>query len=183
MLLSLAIACTPLLPAKPAEPGPFHEGAPGLVGVEATCDRRDGRWAFAVRTDAWTDDARLWMAVNPRLVERHNLPSVRAAADGSWDCLEQQLGVAPNWQDAAANSTSRFRCPDLDALSFLITVTGQDTEGWTGCAAWGPGGVDWSAVQGAPRCDTTLRGPSDTGDTGAATPLSAFLWGDLGDCG
>lgn len=138
--------------------------APEIEEVSVSCSVEDAAWSIAVDTVGWTGGGRLWMALAAASAERHVLPSVSAASDGSTDRLRLDLGVVADWRSAEPGSTTRWRCAQEAELSFLLTVLSSDGAETADCRFWGADLDLWSEVSGAPACDRPLQG-DDTGDT------------------
>ena len=151
-LLLAASACR-IEPRGVRAPGPFHDGDPAVLGLEPVCDREAARWRLAAETDAWTSGGALFITRDGSEVERHTVYSGRAAANGSWDCLDLSLGQEASRVDVQPGSSTRWFCRDAEALSFLFVVRDTADEAWTDCRAWGADPGLWAEVDDVPACD------------------------------
>jgi len=170
----LAAGCRPT-PADPdAYLGPWHDGAPGITGVELSCDPVDARWELLVRTDAWAAGAFLWVTEDGLVVEKHTASSLEAAEDGTEDCLRGRIGLAQHPSEAGSG-LSRWLCEDAPRLSFVLAVSDSRDTAFTDCRTWGADPSVWSGVVGPPECGRVLDDGPDTGSVLGDE-------GDLGDC-
>jgi hypothetical protein len=174
LLLGLLLGCRPPAADPSAYLGPWHEGAPGIQGVELSCDPVDARWELRVRTDAWAAGAFLWMTEDGTVVEKHSAASFEAAEDGTEDCLRGRIGLAQDPGDAGSG-VSRWLCEDAPALSFVLAVSDSRDAAFTDCRVWGADPAAWDGVSGPPACGRAL---DDGPDTGAVLGDE----GDLGGC-
>jgi hypothetical protein len=163
LVLAAMAGCTPAPPpGGNGDDGPFHDGTPSIISVSWSCNGDDATWTFEVETEGWTGGGTLWMAREANTAEKHHIYSVSAASDGSADSLELELDVAEDWRDASPGSSTRWRCLDLDDISYLLTVstpTGSET---ADCRTWGVDPDVFGDVSGAEVCENILV--DDTGE-------------------
>lgn len=107
-------------------------------------------------TAGWTGGGALWMAKTSDHVERHGLPSVSAAADGSTDRLSLSLAVVADWRYVAEGSSTVFRCAEQEQVSFDLVIYTSDGSERTDCRAWGADPDLWSELDDVPDCDQLL---------------------------
>jgi len=153
-----------------ADLGPFFAADPVIDTIDFECDEDAEAWTFVVRTQGWTGGGWLWMGKTVADAESHKIGSVGAAADGSTDKLKLKLKISADWRDASANSSTRWLCSDLDALSMMTTVYDPKADHVVDCRAWGADTTLWLSVDGAFDCDKVWQ--TDTGgrtDTGGST--------------
>jgi hypothetical protein len=144
----------------------FHPEDPVLQAAEGACNSIDGLWTFRIQTRGWTGGARLYIARDSSSVEQHSLHSVEAAADGSWDCLIEELEVEEDWTLAQSGSSSQWLCSDEPFLSFMVQVDNPQGDAVADCAAWGSQPELWSEVDGLAPCTEFLQQEGQTTDTG-----------------
>ncbi len=157
---SVLWACAPgprLDPAPAVEPG-----APHLVDHALTCDPAGATWSVVLVTDAWTGGGRLWWSADGDYRERHTVPSVSAARDGTDDRLVLELGIVPDWRDASPGSSTWFNC-ETPGLAPVLQVFARDGRTVADCIALGDEPARWTEWDPAVACE------SDAADTAADT--------------
>jgi hypothetical protein len=171
-VIALLLGCTGGLDSG-AQDGPFFDGEPTITALTWGCVVEDSEWLFNITTDHWTGGGRIYMTDDLTVIEEHRVRSVGAEADGSADALELSLDVVSDWRDASASSSTRWRCDDLDRLTFLATVFTPDGDSRSDCRVWGADPLLWddtkdsdtedSDTKEVEGCQTVLEEDSDTG--------------------
>ena len=149
-------------------PDPLQTTDPQITTASVQCDVRAATWGFELETDAWTGTGRLHLSADGEYIEKHSLPSVSAAADGSWDRLKRDLSVVATWRDAVADSSTAFPC-DTASLAGVFSVYSRDGSTRTDCVAFGEDPERWQAWDADVGCEESMPDdhyPSDTGDPG-----------------
>jgi hypothetical protein len=132
-VIALVAACA--APRNLASSGPFHDEPATIASVAFGCD--DEGWRLVVDTEHWTYGGRLYMGSESASIESHRVYSTSAAADGSSDHLELELGIVADFRDAQPGSTSAWLCSDAPELSYLVTVLLADGSDRADCRTWG----------------------------------------------
>ncbi len=177
--LALALAGCGEGPALTADlPDPAQPGVPDISGFAMQCDVVRGEWRFYLRATAWSGGARLWLTRDGSITELHTFSPAVAARDGSWDCHELELSIAADQREAASGSSTRFRCDDLDALSFRLAISDTDDERWTDCRSFGADPTLLDGAAGAPDCSVALPEADEPG----AFDDAILVVGDVADC-
>ncbi len=152
-------ACAPrprLDPAPTVEPG-----APQLIAHVLTCDPESATWSVVLVADAWTGGGRLWWSTDGDYRERHTVPSVSAARDGTDDRLVLELDIVPDWRDASPNSSTWFNC-ETPRLAPILQILARDGRTVADCLALGDDPARWDDWDPAVAC---ADDPSDTAPT------------------
>lgn len=160
-MLLLLLGCT-AAPTSAEDAGPFYDAAPAITALQWSCDVEASEWSFEITTEHWTGGGRVYMARDAATLEEHRVRSVGAAADGSTDSLALELDIVADWRDASSGASTRWRCDEQDALSFLVTVLTPDGSSQADCRVWGADLLLWEAVAQVDGCETILEEP-DTG--------------------
>ena len=113
-------------------------------------------------TDAWTGGGRLWWSADGDYRERHTVPSVSAARDGTDDRLVLELGIVPDWRDASPGSSTWFNCA-TPGLAAVLQVLARDGRTVADCIALGDEPTRWTDWDPAVACE------SDAADTASAS--------------
>jgi hypothetical protein len=161
----LLISCVPVNTTDP-EAVLFHDEDPVLEAVDYECNSDDGSWTFRLQTTGWTGGGRLYIAEESDGVEQHKIVSAEAAANGSWDCLIEELDIAEDWTLAQSGSSTRWLCSDEPRLSFMVQVYDPRADAVADCAAWGANSDLWHTVEGLDACTEFLQPKGQTTDTG-----------------
>lgn len=161
-MILLALACAGSSGPDAGE-GPFFDGAPLITDLTWGCLVEDSEWSFAITTEHWTGGGRLYMTADLTVTEEHRIRSVGAQADGSADSLELELDIVADWRDASAGSSTRWRCDDLDRLTFLAVVYTPDGDSRSDCRTWGADPMLWESTDDVEGCQTVLEDTTDTG--------------------
>ncbi len=132
--------------------------APRLVDHALTCDPEGATWSVVLRTDAWTGGGRLWWSADGSYRERHTVPSVSAARDGSDDRLVLELGIVPDWREASPGSSTWFNCA-TPGLAAVLQVLARDGRTVADCVPIGDDRERWAAW------DPSVACPPDDADT------------------
>ena len=156
-MIALWAACT--TPTNPENEGPFFDEAATIAEIAFGCDEKAATWTLVVDTEHWTYGGRLSMGMDATDVEAHRVYSEFAAADGSTDHLELELGIVPDFRDVQPGVTSAWLCSDAPALSYLVTVQLPDGSDVADCRTWG---VD-PAIFEEP-CDVVIDPPDPPKD-------------------
>ena len=135
MIAALLAACT--TPSNPANEGPFFDDPATIASIAFGCDEKAATWTLVVDTEHWTAGGRLYMGMNATDVESHRVYSASAAADGSTDHLELELGIVADFRDVQLGSTSAWLCADQPYLSYLVSVQLADGSDRADCRTWG----------------------------------------------
>ena len=162
----LLISCVPVNPSSP-EGSDFYDEAPVLQALDYDCDPTDGEWSFQFQTSGWTSGGRLYIARDAQTVEQHKLISAEAAADGSWDCLIEELDISEDWTLAQSGSSSQWLCSDEDDLSFMVQIDDDQSDSVADCAAWGASLDLWTEVEDLEACTEFLQPEGQRTDTGS----------------
>ena len=109
-LLFLVFACGG--PSDDSETSAFQSGPPIIQEVRWECDSERLAWTLDVRTTHWSAGAWLWLTRDTSYVERHEVPSVGAATDGSADNLRAGLAIAADWRLVNPGSSTAFVCDE-----------------------------------------------------------------------
>jgi hypothetical protein len=161
VVLVVLAACAP---APRQDPLPEVEpSAPRIVDHALTCDPASATWSAVAITDAWTGSGRLWWSADGDYRERHTLPSVSAARDGSDDRLLLELAIVPDWRDAAPNTRTWFNC-ETPGLAAVLQVLARDGRTVSDCVALGDSPERWGTWDPEVACVTP-----DTGDTSGSS--------------
>ena len=163
-MILLVLACTTEQNASGQE-GPFFDGAPRITALTWGCEVEDSEWRFALTTEHWTGGGRLYMTDDLTVTEEHRIRSEGAQPDGSADTLELELDIVADWRDASAGSSTRWRCDDLDRLTFLAVVYTPDGDSRSDCRVWGADPLLWDGTDDVEGCQTVLEDTTDTGAT------------------
>lgn len=128
-----------------------------ITDVDWGCSADDDTWWFVVDTAGWTDGGLLAMTADQRRVEAHDLLSVEAAADGTWDRLELELDIVGDPADAVDGSKTAWLCDaeTLDEMAFRLSVSERNV-GTVDCRVWGVE-TDWNGLAGYSTCEETLE--------------------------
>lgn len=143
-----------------------RSGDAAITAVSWDCDPDLAQWSFVVDTEHWTAGGVVWITGDTDRAERHGLPSVAAAEDGSTDHLELKLSVVSDWRYAVLGSSTGWRCLDEPELSFVVVIYAEDDSGETDCRSWGANPEIWAEIPGGPVCGTALEVVEDTGTGG-----------------
>ena len=154
----LLLACAaPSSKADPLDTAAPAEATPELSALSLSCDAAAESWSLSATATAWTGGGALWVTRDQSYVERHGVPSVSAASDGSKDTLKLTLAIVADWRYASSGSSTAFRCPDEPALSFLFVIYSTDGSTKPDCRVWGAAPEGWTEVPDVPTCDTLLE--------------------------
>lgn len=159
MLLAL-LACA----APPVDTGraAIEYTSPAITAASAECDTYEPGWTFEVATDAWTGNGQVYLSADGAYVERHPMYTVGAAYDGTADALRLELGVAADFRDVVAGSTTVFNC-SAAALTGVIQVFERDGRTVADCRAFGEAPERWKEWSASVACETVLTVVTDTG--------------------
>ena len=180
----LLTACGRPTTAIPVQdPAPFQPGAGGITGLELACATDGARWSLRVRTDAWAATGLLVWGTGPQAVEAHSFGSVQAEAGGGADCLRLNLGVEPDWTEAVASVSTRFRCADLPDLAATVLVSDAEATTWSDCRSFGDTAAAFSGREDVPGCSAPLDAGAAVAaeDTAGAVEVK-LSEGTLADC-
>lgn len=160
MLLAL-LACA----APPIDTGrtPIEYVSPAITVASAACDPNDPGWTFEVATDAWTGNGQVYLSADGAYVERHPMYTVGAAYDGTSDALRLVLGIAVDFRDVVAGSTTVFNC-NAEALTGVLQVFERDGRTVADCRAFGEAPERWKEWSASVACDSVLDTGADTGE-------------------
>lgn len=128
---------------------------PTITEATVDCDTREGRWTFAVTTDAWTGNGQVLLTSDGAYVEKHTVYSVSAAPDGTADQLELTLDVVPDWRDVVLGSSTIFNCGDT-SLTGIVRVFTRDGSRASDCRVFGVSPERWAGWDVGVTCDTLL---------------------------
>lgn len=123
-------------PGGPAPLGPVTPTAPEIVELSWTCE--NGRFSLDLTTDQWTGGGELWLTADGRYAERHPVPSIAAAPDGSVDELRLRLTAVADWRAARPGQSTAFDCIDAihaglvlrDWYGAVARCEDLETAGW-----------------------------------------------------
>jgi hypothetical protein len=135
VILALLGAC--MAPANPENEGPFFDEPATIAELWFGCDEKAAHWNLVIDTEHWTHGGHLYMGKDAKSIESHRVYSESAAADGSTDHLELELGIVADFRDAQPGATSAWLCSDEAALSFMVTVDLADGSDVADCRTWG----------------------------------------------
>ena len=135
MIAALLSACVHV--TNPENEGPFFDDPATIAEIAFGCDEKAATWTLVVDTEHWTAGGRLYMGMDATDVESHRVYSSSAAADGSADHLELELGIVADFRDVSLGSTSAWLCSDQPALSYLVSVQLADGSDRADCRTWG----------------------------------------------
>lgn len=161
-MIAFLLACSGTGRTVAEDAGPFFDGSPLITEVSWGCDVEASEWTFTVLTEHWTGGGRLFIARDVDTIEEHRVRSVGAQADGSADKLSLSLDVVADWRDAVAGSSTQWRCDDLDALSFLVSIFTPDGSQRADCRTWGAAPLLWDDTEQLEGCQSVLE-DDDTG--------------------
>jgi hypothetical protein len=153
LIAALLAACT--TPTNPEKQGPFFDDPATISDIAFGCDEKAATWTLVVDTQYWTAGGRLYMGRDATDVESHKVYSTSAAADGSSDHLELELGIVADFRDVVLGSTSAWLCADQPDLSFLVSVQLADGSDRADCRTWG---VDPTIFEDP--CDVVIAPPT-----------------------
>lgn len=158
----LLLACYVRDPAAPPDPVTLTD--PTLASLSVSCSVDDGEWALEADTTSWSAGATLTWTLDGSYVEQHGLSSTGAAADGSSDTLEGEIGIVSDWRDASSGSTVFF-CSDTPAA--VLTIEDAAAETITDCVFFGADPELLEGLEGLPtNCPfQDLDWWTDTGDS------------------
>jgi len=141
-LIALALACR-LPPGGAAPPGPIDPQLPQITALSWTCE--DARFTLELTADQWTGGAELWLTVDGRYAERHPVPSIAAAPDGSLDELRVRLPSVADWRAARPGQSTAFDCADPITAGLVL-------RDWAGAIASCQDlqGERWRTIEGIP---------------------------------
>ena len=157
-MLILLAGCF-LYPELPSQDtAPFYEGETRIDEVAWGCSADEGSWTVAVLTQGWTAGGLLSMSDDGLRFESHEVLTLRAARDGSWEELQLDLDIAADPALAEPGRSTRYLCNAATraSLSWRLVVFDPDDDGAADCRVWGPE-LDWNALAGYSRCDTRLE--------------------------
>ena len=146
----------------PAPPGPdtaaFYSGDTSISDVTWGCDADEGTWTFSVMTQGWTSGGLVSMSDDGRRLEAHELLTLEAAADGSWEELLLNLDIESDPQLVVSGKSTRYLCNEAtrSALAYRLVVYTPENDGVADCRVWGRD-LDWNALAGYSPCDTRLE--------------------------
>lgn len=149
-------------------PDPLLTTDPQITTASVQCDVRTATWSFELGTDAWTGAGRLHLSADGDYVEKHSLPSISAATDGTWDTLKRDLPIVATWRDAVADSSTAFAC-DTPELAGVLSAYSRDGSTRTDCLAFGENPGRWQTWDVEVTCAESMAGdeyPPDSGDSG-----------------
>lgn len=161
ILLLTVLACVPKGAAETDQPGDLAAGEPEITAVSWACDVDAAEWSFTVDTARWSAGAWLWLATDVDTWERHPVYSRAAARDGSTDQLGAELEIVADWRDVSTGSSTRFRCQEVDAMAFQLTIYDREGDEETDCRRWGVELFD--SLEDVPDCTVWLEASGDTG--------------------
>jgi hypothetical protein len=149
-----------------ADGEPLYSEPPSIESISWGCSASEASWSVEVSTLEWTANGDLWMAKATDYVEQHDLRSVSAAHDGSWDQLELELDIVSDWRDASPGSSTAFLCDDATVaeISFRLVVYTPGSEESSDCRSWGALPTLFDTIEGVPACELIWDEP-DTGVT------------------
>ena len=153
-MILLFFSCLTSLPSTDLPPN-FEFSDPEIRIIEWECNLDESTWTFSVETNGWTGNGHVWISKDGEINEKHILYSTGAERDGSADYLNLSLNIVPTWQDAKPNTTTQFRCSDIEELSFLVRVLHPEYTEQSDCRYWGA--YVWNEVSSGPECNTALE--------------------------
>lgn len=125
------------------------DGRVEVVSLSWDCDASAGRWNLEAETAFWTGGGELWLTVDGRYVERHELRSAGAAPDGSADLLALNLQILADWRFVSPGVSTAFTCGDDPSGRLRVRDrTGAPAD----CVEVGPERPVWAEAEGAPDC-------------------------------
>lgn len=162
--LGTLLACHPEQVGGPDGAGPLYDDPPSITLIQWSCSTEDETWTFQVETANWTANGRLYLTTDAAYLEEHALTSRTAAADGSSDSLEVELGIEADWRDVSSGSTTAFLCtPTTETtLSFLVVVYTPGTGAEADCRTGGGDPTLFATIEDVPECDEVWA-QADTG--------------------
>ena len=138
LLPLFCLACVVPPSTNSLESGLNNPEIPSIDTFGLTCDLTLERWQLDVRAFGWTGGGEWWWTVDGEYVEKHDVPSQKAARDGSWDELRLRLDIVADWRNAVRNSSTPFLCAseptgrlflrDLNGAVVDCVDTGENTE-------------------------------------------------------
>ncbi len=145
----MAIGCRIQPPVKQTGTS-IETGPPALVELAWSCDADDEEWLLTATADAWSGGGALYLTVDGDYIEAHGVRSAEAAADGTSDELELELGIEADWREVSPGSSTAFTCGDAPSALFLL----YDLEGdASDCLIIEEPAVAWQDIEDGPSCD------------------------------
>ena len=153
-MLTLLLACTFYPDPAGAPDAVTYEGPTEIDAVRWGCDGERDVWTVEVDTLGWTSGGSLALSGGVTF-EAHEVLSIGAAPDGSWDTLLLELEVVADPRDVEPGKTTRYLCSERQDLAYRLTVSGPDG-GRADCRVWG-NEADWNGLAGYAECDVPLE--------------------------
>ncbi len=158
-MLSLLVACF-LYPDLPSatDTAAFYEGHTLIDEVAWGCSADEGTWTVSVLTQGWTSGGLVSMSDDGLRFESHELLTLRAAPDGSWEELQLSLEIASDPALVVPGKSTRYLCNSATraSLAWRLVVSDPIEDSTADCRVWGPD-LDWNALAGYSGCDTRLE--------------------------
>ena len=151
MIVAALVGC-----GLPPGPGPGIDTAgpdlppPTIADLALACDVGANRWHLTLEASSWAGNAVSWWTEDGAYIEKHRLPSVAFAEDGSAETFDLSLGIVSDWRSQSDGSSTAFTCArDVDVLVTLEDLDGNRVD----CATRGPDPARWADIDDTPSCD------------------------------
>ncbi len=110
-MLSLLLGCL-FYPDPVAAPdsASFYEGQTQIQDVAWGCSAEQGTWTVEVSTQGWTSGGLVSMSDDGYRFESHQLLTLRAAPDGSWEELRVVLDIESDPSLADPDKSTAYLC-------------------------------------------------------------------------
>lgn len=139
----------------PTTPDPVDYAVPSITTATVACDPERPRWTFTVDTTAWTGNGEVLLSADGAYIERHDLDSTSAAADGTSDHLELKLDVVSDWRDVSEGANTVFNCGE-PVLVGVIQVFTRDGDDVADCRGFGTTPSLWADWEPETACAVVL---------------------------
>jgi len=145
-------------PVASTDSAPFYEGETLIQDVAWGCSAEKGTWTVEVSTQGWTGGGLISMSDDGYRFESHQLLTLRAAPDGTWEELRVVLDIEADPAMAVPGKSTAYLCnaETRAALAWRLAIYNPSGEGRADCRVWGEE-LDWNALAGYSPCDLWLE--------------------------
>ncbi len=161
MGVALLLACAASTPTADTGPATPVSGDPTLQAATWGCSEDEDRWSLTAEANRWTGNGGLALTLDGLYVEEHEVRSVEAARDGTWDRLALDLEIVADPREVAPGERTAFLCdpPTRDGLAARLWIHPPSSSAIADCWTWGPP-VDWAAAGYTSACTAVEPPPA-----------------------